>query len=683
MDKTTQFHNNLVKYLKQYGYDESHIVFEVKIPNDNKNLIVDAAIVIDNKILAVVEWKVNAQINGLDSKNLIISPFVMQLQTYANKLGASFYILTNGLEYVWFHTEENGRPQLVEPVKNLFNTNNNSSFFTVEDAIRACQTILRRDGASVNTTYELLLILLVQLDADIHVVNRILHFDINSELERLQRSTIDECKKIISMCKWDSHESHRLLLALDLLLSRNSYTRTYKIPLWLADFMIRLSDVNDHSIVHDPHANYGEILTALILSQKNLNTSYYFNTIEGALFAILVKCLLGKSFVDVHFSSQVILANKNMQQPDYVISALPFGHKVSQSKYYQFPFSPSELSDQIILSSLDNLKENGILTALVPESFLFSGGQRKQLREYLLRNYTLLHIVSLPVGTLSPYSNVKSSIIVIQKSQPKSEYDIRMSIIREPLLDNKDINSQSILVTRSILESVSSHTCNNEYTIEVPVTEIKDTITVDTYFDILNAPTIDYPLVPLKSICKSIVKGRNIKLSDSGDIKVIGPGSIRPFKIDPAQFNVTNSSGIGTKSIQVRPGDILLNAISTFLGAAAMVNEGIEGYASQHAIVITPDPKKISPAYLEIALNSKYVRNNIQNAISGSVIPSLNVTRVRELLIPIPSVSIQQKLIEEVGAIQSKIQILKEQLYKEQEAFNRTVDDLGIGEEDV
>ena len=674
--------NNVIEYLKLYDFSENNVLPDMQISYDDNNALADVVLIADGAVFAVIEVKVAAQINHADKESLIISPFIRQLQTYAHRLNAPYYIFTNGADYIWFKTDDTGRPMIVEPVKNPRNINSSTNFFSFEEAIRACQNILKHDGASINLTYELLLLFISHIaPRDINTVNRIIGFDLDSELNKLQEATLKECKKILGMLDWNSIDKQDFLFALDLVLTRNNYIRTYKIPLWLADFMVRLSDVNDNSIVYDPHANFGEIQTAITLSGKAVRSAYQFYTIEGALLSILTKVLMDQSINDITFapSSQYNCNFEYGERPDRIITALPFGSR-ADSLNHSLPFKLSDLSDQILLKSLIDLNENGVLTALVPESFLFGGGQRKQLRDYIINSFMLRNIVSLPVGSLSPYSSVKSSIIVIKKKESRSSpYDILMTIVEEPLLQNRVLDCRDIPVINAVLDASATVPAKN--TIKVPATELRDIITVDTYFEDLNITPVDYPLVALKDICKIISKGRNIKLDDTGDIPVIGPGAIRPFNIDPLQFNITCGANVDQKSMKVQKGDILINSISTFLGSAAMVKNDIEGYCSQHVITITPDLNKINPEYLEIALNSKYVRAKIQSAVSGSVIPSLNVTRVRELMIPIPSLDVQLRLIEQVNSKLIQIQILKEQLSLAEEEFGKIVNNLGIGED--
>ena len=65
--------------------------------------------------------------------------------------------------------------------------------------------------------------------------------------------------------------------------------------------------------------------------------------------------------------------------------------------------------------------------------------------------------------------------------------------------------------------------------------------------------------------------------------------------------------------------------------------------------------------YLAIALNSKDVNNNILRASTGVTIPSITLENLKEVLIPVPELEIQQKIIDSVNKIQNELLKLEEQ----------------------
>ncbi|MBK8619871.1 MAG: N-6 DNA methylase, partial [Anaerolineales bacterium] len=68
----------------------------------------------------------------------------------------------------------------------------------------------------------------------------------------------------------------------------------------------------------------------------------------------------------------------------------------------------------------EHLTPNGRAAIIVPEGIIFqSAGAYKQLRKYLIENNFLWAVVSLPAGAFNPYSGVKTSILLLDKSLAK------------------------------------------------------------------------------------------------------------------------------------------------------------------------------------------------------------------------------------------------------------------------
>ena len=135
--------------------------------------------------------------------------------------------------------------------------------------------------------------------------------------------------------------------------------------------------------------------------------------------------------------------------------------------------------------------------------------------------------------------------------------------------------------------------------------------------------TSRYPMVRVDELSIFIKRGAGIKLDQNGDIPIIGPGAIRPLELDASSLGKTTKDNLPQRPVIVEVGDVVLNNISTYLGAAAVVNEAVAGsYLSQHAVLVRPDLSRVLPEYLAAALNSDYVKPQIQQMATGTIIPA-------------------------------------------------------------
>ena len=98
------------------------------------------------------------------------------------------------------------------------------------------------------------------------------------------------------------------------------------------------------------------------------------------------------------------------QTYDLVLGSLPFGIRLP---------SKETIEEVLIIKGLELLSENGLAIFIVPDGLLSRNTYRK-LRDYLIDNYALDMIISLPTNTFYPYaySGVTTSILVIRKNKP-------------------------------------------------------------------------------------------------------------------------------------------------------------------------------------------------------------------------------------------------------------------------
>jgi hypothetical protein len=129
------------------------------------------------------------------------------------------------------------------------------------------------------------------------------------------------------------------------------------------------------------------------------------------------------------------------------------------------------------------------------------------------------------------------------------------------------------------------------------------------------------------------------------------------LKFDRKTYVTANFNGIHKKSI-LAAGDVLL-VQSGHIGHSAVVPSKHAGHNCHAMIVITPKPALLGE-YLSAYFNSIQGRNATAKIRSGSTVPHLTCKEVRELLIPVPSLETQQRLIEKYSSIREHSAALKD-----------------------
>lgn len=110
-------------------------------------------------------------------------------------------------------------------------------------------------------------------------------------------------------------------------------------------------------------------------------------------------------------------------------------------------------------------------------------------------------------------------------------------------------------------------------------------------------------------------------------------------------------SGI-SKTREVRAGDLILSNSMSFGRAFITL---IDGYIHDGWLRLRCDENVISKEYLYYYLLSSEAQNQFKAVATGSVVSNLKADTVRETLIAVPPLCIQQKIVEILCALDEKI----------------------------
>jgi type I restriction enzyme S subunit len=125
------------------------------------------------------------------------------------------------------------------------------------------------------------------------------------------------------------------------------------------------------------------------------------------------------------------------------------------------------------------------------------------------------------------------------------------------------------------------------------------------------------------------------------------------YFIDENKFNEM-------KRFEVQPGDILMSCSGVTLGRVVVVPKGIRrGIINQALLKLTPK-KSISVHFLKYWLRSKVFQDLIFKYSGGAAIPNVPSAKIlKGVLIPVPSLKEQNKIVNDIEAMISKSQQLE------------------------
>jgi type I restriction enzyme M protein len=202
----------------------------------------------------------------------------------------------------------------------------------------------------------------------------------------------------------------------------------YFTPRHVVKFLVDVANPKYGEKVYDPFCGTGGILISAFnkirkdLEEENILTKNVLNdlrenTIYGSEISSNAKITKMNMILTGDGHSNIIqqntLENPVTEQYDVVITNIPFNLEgVSEEKYGLLSSDGNTQSIEHIIRSL-NRKTTARAYVISPESVL-NNSETKKLRKFLLDNNLISEIISLPSGIFLPYTESKSSILVLK-----------------------------------------------------------------------------------------------------------------------------------------------------------------------------------------------------------------------------------------------------------------------------
>jgi type I restriction enzyme M protein len=352
--------------------------------------------------------------------------------------------------------------------------------------------------------------------------------------------------------------------------------------------------------------------------------------------------------------ADVILANPPFMSPKGGI--MPHNRFSVQSKRSEVLF---------VDYMAEHLTPTGRAGIIVPEGVIFqSGTAYKQLRKMLVEGY-LVAVVSLPAGVFNPYSGVKTSILILDKSRAKRARGIgffkvendgfglgaqRREIEKNDLpavaravseflnmdtQDRQDTEGASCESYASMLETLAAR----GLALIVPKAKIaangEYNLSGERYGAVV-ATSASFPFISLGEVCE-IAKGSSITRDQvvDGSIPVIAGGQ------KPSCFhNQWNRTGE----------TITVSASGAYSGFVAYFDEPI--FASDCSTIKASDPRLLT-RFLFHLLKAK--QDRIYALQIGMAQPHVYPKDLARFQIPLPPLVIQKEIVAEIEGYQKVI----------------------------
>ena len=328
----------------------------------------------------------------------------------------------------------------------------------------------------------------------------------------------------------------------------------------------------------------------------------------------------------------------------------------------------------------EHLNVHGRAGVIVPEGIIFqSQNAYKNLRKMLIEEGYLYAVISLPAGVFQPYSGVKTSILIMDKTLGKKTDEI---IFVKVANDGFDLGAQRRPIGKNDLppalkivkdwqqaigqgkrlelsedDKTIAHTVSKE-----KIAESKDyNLSGDRYKEVISYANVKWPMVELGEVCKFFTDGDWVERKDQSHsgIRLIQTGNIGlgEFlnKEDKAKF-VSEKKYKELDCNEVFKGDVLISRLPDPVGRACLVPklENRMITAVDCTIVRFSKDKMLPQLFIYFTKTDSYFKN-ISRYITGSSRQRISRSNLSKVGIPIPPLEVQEKIVAELDGYQKII----------------------------
>jgi type I restriction-modification system DNA methylase subunit/two-component sensor histidine kinase len=448
----------------------------------------------------------------------------------------------------------------------------------------------------------------------------------------------------------------------------------YSTPKAVSRLISKIITPNDNDVILDPFAGKAGLVSSIINEHKNKRLNVIAGDINEncVLLGSLNLAVSSKNIFEYKERNALYDWEKEQEFADWVVMNPPFGTISSEDAYglsHAFFSRNRDISGIAVQLALFHSKPMGKAIIVVPESFIFSDYKGiKGIKRHLIEKGLLHGVISLPAGIFLPYSNVKTSLLIIEKtiSDKNAVYFYDASKI-----DPKEFELKIDDIVTSYREKLDVHRVSTSIE-KNQIVESEFDLSITKYF----TPKILFQknnLMPIKEVLLNTFSGANVNInninSEDGPLYISisdlpSESSELYLNLSLLKSRVSDLDLIKGTIRYIPENAILLAKVGTKL-KPAIFNLNKKAVCNSNILVLQLDQEKVIPEYFVRHLGEVYFQEQIQNIRRGVGVPSFNQKDFLETFIEIPSLDEQKRVIASLQKLDSssKEQTVDEELY--------------------
>ena len=520
----------------------------------------------------------------------------------------------------------------------------------------------------------------------------------NAYLPYRDPETLKSFLKIIDEFIYD--HSERLGDAFEYLLSvlgSQGDAGQFRTPRHIIDFIVEIVDPKKSQTVLDPAcgtagfliSSYKHILRANTDAKSQLTLTpdekgqlaknFKGYDISPDMVRLSLVNLYLHGFTDPHIYEYDTLTSQDRwnEYADVILANPPFMSPKGGIKPHKRFSIQAKRSEVLFVDYIaEHLTPTGRAGIIVPEGIIFqSQGAYAELRKMLVEN-SLVAVISLPAGVFQPYSGVKTSILVLDKSLARQAQTIAFFKVENDGFglgaQRRAIGGEELTQVRIELDAYLQALRNGQPTDKLQPTcgliVAKEKIAAKGDYNLSGERYRDgivtmsaFPHVLIRDVSEIITKGTTpttagFSFDDSGVnfIKiesVAEDGKIIASKV----AHISNEAHAALARSQLVAGDVLFS-IAGAMGRSAVVDSSLlPANTNQALAIIRVKQENVSPFYLSHLLRSSRILAHVESVKAGVAQYNVSLQQVGDIEIPLPPLEVQKEIVAEIEGYQKVI----------------------------
>ncbi|MFC2018729.1 N-6 DNA methylase [Chloroflexota bacterium] len=522
----------------------------------------------------------------------------------------------------------------------------------------------------------------------------------NAYLPYRDPETLRMFLKIIDEFTYD--HSERLGDAFEYLLSvlgSQGDAGQFRTPRHIIDFIVEIIDPKKTETLLDPAcgtagfliSSYKHILKSNVDENRNstltpddkgrLAQNFKGYDISPDMVRLSLVNMYLHGFADPHIAEYDTLTSLERwnEYADVILANPPFMSPKGGIRPHNRFSVQSKRSEVLFVDYMaEHLSPTGRAGIIVPEGIIFqSGTAYKQLRKMLVEEY-LVAVISLPAGVFNPYSGVKTSILILDKSLAKKTDTIAFLKIetdgfglgaQRREMDKNDLPQGQAEVIK-YLDRLRAGESLVDFQLALGLVVEKKKIATNGDFNlsgeryrVIETRASKWPMVMLGEICDFLRGpfGSSIKRSvlvEKGEntYKVYEQGNVIQNDFTRGEYYISKEQYSELKKFEVVENDILITCAGT-LGRIAVVPKGIErGIINSVLMRVRINNNNVDMKYIVNLLKSQQIQAGIGDKATGVALKNMFATsELRKFQIPLPPLEVQKEIVAEIEGYQTVI----------------------------